>query len=330
MRNFIKNAIISLKSRVSGKIDEDIKNTNNVLKIIDTLDATDNFWLSWYLSYYDLEGYLKFLKKLRFFPGRFIPKKDKDTHVREVLEKITIDNKLIIKDIVLPIPNINDSEDLLIMIIEGLLSYLLDGIDDELFHSLVRLKPYLDGPYEYKSVQLEKDDIVIDAGANIGEFSALAGVKGCKVYAFEPMPFIIEKYLSKTAEWNPNITICNYALSDKQGELVFYEGDHIGSSSFVKTRDSNKIKVQSIDLDTWVEENKIPSVDFLKADIEGAERYMLMGAKCVLKEFAPKIAICTYHLPDDPKVLRELILDTNPNYIIEERWKKIYAYVPKK
>ena len=55
---------------------------------------------------------------------------------------------------------------------------------------------------------------------------------------------------------------------------------------------------------------------------------MLMGAKQVLKEFAPKIAICKYHLPDDPQILRELILDGNPNYVIEERWKKIYAYVP--
>ena len=82
-------------------------------------------------------------------------------------------------------------------------------------------------------------------------------------------------------------------------------------------------------MDTFVEENKLPSVDFIKADIEGAERYMLMGAKRVLKEFAPKIAICTYHLPDDPKVLRELILDANPNYIIEEKFKKMYAYVRK-
>jgi len=54
---------------------------------------------------------------------------------------------------------------------------------------------------------------------------------------------------------------------------------------------------------------------------------MLVGARQVLKEYAPKISICTYHLPDDPKVLRELILDANPNYIIEERFEKMYAYV---
>ena len=77
-----------------------------------------------------------------------------------------------------------------------------------------------------------------------------------------------------------------------------------------------------------VHQNHLPKVDFIKADIEGAERYMLMGAQKVLREFAPKIAICTYHKPDDPRVLRKLIMQANPNYIIEEKWKKMYAYVP--
>ncbi|MDR2600473.1 MAG: FkbM family methyltransferase, partial [Oscillospiraceae bacterium] len=89
------------------------------------------------------------------------------------------------------------------------------------------------------------------------------------------------------------------------------------------------IKVQTIDLDSFVNENNLPRIDFIKADIEGAERYMLMGAKQVLKDFAPKLSLCKYHLPDDSKVLKELILDANPNYVIEERWKKMYAYVPR-
>jgi uncharacterized protein Usg len=71
------------------------------------------------------------------------------------------------------------------------------------------------------------------------------------------------------------------------------------------------------------------TVDFIKADIEGAERYMLEGAKLVLKEFAPKLSICTYHLPDDPKVLKQFIKDANPKYTIFEKFKKIYAYIDK-
>jgi len=55
---------------------------------------------------------------------------------------------------------------------------------------------------------------------------------------------------------------------------------------------------------------------------------MLMGAQNILREFSSKIAICTYHLPDDPEVLQGLILNANPRYVVEHKWKKMYAYMP--
>jgi len=49
----------------------------------------------------------------------------------------------------------------------------------------------------------------------------------------------------------------------------------------------------------------------------------------LLKTYAPKLAICTYHLPDDKEVLTKLILQANPDYKIEYAWKKLYAWVEK-
>ncbi|MDR1986982.1 MAG: FkbM family methyltransferase, partial [Treponema sp.] len=80
-------------------------------------------------------------------------------------------------------------------------------------------------------------------------------------------------------------------------------------------------------LDAFVEKNKIKKIDFIKADIEGSERDMLHGAVNVLKNFAPKLAICTYHLPDDPEVLSKKILDANPRYKIIHLRKKLFASV---
>jgi len=168
----------------------------------------------------------------------------------------------------------------------------------------------------------------------------VASAKGANVYAFEPFEYVIEDYLSKTVTANPNIVICKYALSNREGTISFMQDVNLPTAGKISNIENSKneidnnvgseaVTVQAITLDKFVQENNLPQVDFIKADIEGAERYMLMGAKQVLKEFAPKLAICTYHLPDDPKTLRKLILDANPNYVVEEKFLKMYAYVPK-
>jgi len=317
-----------------GSLSSEVKKLSSFkacFKAIDAISPTDtadtDFWLSWYRTC--LKDRLRFALTDRLIPKRFTSNGDKA--FKKSMSKIVKDDGLVLKDIKLPLAEKSSDDGAIIFAItDSLLTYLLEGIEEETLYSMI--PSIAEGPYEYKSVQLEEGDIVIDAGASIGEFSALAGIKGCKCYAFEPIPSIVDTYLSKTAQWNPNIIICQYALSNKRDNLMFdVMPTYLGSSSFVsKTKSNTQIKVEALDLDTFVEENKLPSVDFLKADIEGAERYMLMGAKRVLKEFAPKISICTYHFPDDPKVLRELILDANPEYIIEERFKKMYAYVPQK
>lgn len=88
-------------------------------------------------------------------------------------------------------------------------------------------------------------------------------------------------------------------------------------------------EIEAITLDQFVEMNHISKLDFIKADIEGAERLLLAGAKEVLQKFAPKLAICTYHYPEDPALLSFMIKQANPNYIIEKAYGKLYAYVNK-
>jgi hypothetical protein len=88
---------------------------------------------------------------------------------------------------------------------------------------------------------------------------------------------------------------------------------------------TEKIKITT--LDQFVEEQGISKIDFIKADIEGAERDMLKGAQKVLKRFAPKLAICTYHLRDDPFILGKIITDANPDYRIVFLKKKLYAAI---
>jgi len=194
-----------------------------------------------------------------------------------------------------------------------------------------KLDPYLpEGTYCYKNDQIDvtvkPGDIVIDAGAWIGDFSAYASKKGAFTYAFEPCKNTV-KYLNMTSEFNKNITVVEYGLGDKKETLYLTHCDENSGANKVisDTHDAEEIHITTIDC--FVAENNIERIDFIKADIEGFERKMLLGAKETLKKFAPKLAICTYHLPDDPEVLANIILEANPNYIIVQKKMKLYAMV---
>jgi FkbM family methyltransferase len=217
------------------------------------------------------------------------------------------------------------------VILDTFTQYLLDLDVNEEAHILGILP---EGPYERKEVHLNADDIVIDAGANMGDFSALAAYKGAVAYAFEPSKTIIDRYLAKTISLNEGlpgeIILAPYALANEIGKTEFATNSfNMGASRMGGGRKGDLIEeVDVITLDAYVNENNLERVDFIKADIEGAERLMLKGARGVLKDFAPKLAICTYHLPDDPQVLEALVLEANPRYVVEHKYKKMYAYVP--
>jgi hypothetical protein len=86
------------------------------------------------------------------------------------------------------------------------------------------------------------------------------------------------------------------------------------------------VEVTYMTIDSFIESRGIQKVDFIKADIEGAEETMLLGARETIKKFRPKLSLCTYHRPGSPQVLEAIIRDINPEYNIIHRWNKIYAY----
>lgn len=225
---------------------------------------------------------------------------------------------------IMRIPAVNQSEQEFILFYEFL---------DLIFPYLISWKPEVilnEGAYEDFGVRVDERDIVIDLGANIGMFTGFALWKGAqKVYAFEPVPYVLD-YLKQTVEVNDygnKVEIIPWAVMDKKGEIdICIDEENFGGSSCVLPREkSKKVKAKAVTLDEFVEENNIDRIDFIKADIEGAERYMLMGAKNVLREFRPKLALCTYHLPDDREVMTDLILEANPDYEIKYGNYKLYA-----
>jgi FkbM family methyltransferase len=128
-----------------------------------------------------------------------------------------------------------------------------------------------DGPYGYRDgkfdVTVQQGDVVINAGAWIGDFSAYAVTKGAKIYAFEPdgETFTI---LCETAKLNENCIIqIQKGLSDVEKE-TFLSIEKSGVGNFIcAEKNSTSETINLTTLDKFTEENRLERVDFIKSDI---------------------------------------------------------------
>ena len=140
----------------------------------------------------------------------------------------------------------------------------------------------------------------VDAGANFGWYTTLmserVGPNGL-VLAFEPMPRTFNE-LSRNRDllrFKENVTINNLALGDHEGtvQINLFEGEPSGHASLSA---KSQIGISSFDcpmttLDQYLSENGVGNVDFLKADIEGAEMMLLKGADRLFEQKVPPIIL---------------------------------------
>jgi len=163
----------------------------------------------------------------------------------------------------------------------------------EEFHYQVILEVFQRNVYE-RNRPLREGEVVVDAGASIGCFTVKAslevGERG-HVYAFEPEPENYG-YLEKNIERYPNVTAFNKALWSASERKPFYvRGDHwAGHSFFPYGRTRQIIEVDAVTLDEAVSGD----INFLKVDVESAELEVLKGAKRILAESKPYIAMETH------------------------------------
>ncbi len=143
---------------------------------------------------------------------------------------------------------------------------------------------------------------VIDVGAHVGIYSMLSselvGTTG-QVHSFEPTPWTF-RILTENTEKLPNVTIHNQAISETEQTLTFADyGPGYGAYNSANksgapdtTRESNKISVKSISLDTFCSEKSLYP-DIIKIDSEGYEREVLLGSKGVLTDTSAKRPLVT-------------------------------------
>lgn len=222
---------------------------------------------------------------------------------------------------------IKDKENVYWECLDNLAPHLLDTENWDVEKQSRLNEGLQDGTYIFGDVRLSPGDVVIDAGANLGFFSAYASHKRCQVHAFEPDQHNRE-CLQQTAALNNDIFIHAQALMDRTGKTRFLaDGSYRSTIAFLDKTEANVTEVEALTIDAFVNEKAFPRVDFIKADVEGAERLLIKGAFQTLRKMSPKLSICTYHYPDDPQILEQLIMEANSRYTVVQGRKKLYALV---
>jgi FkbM family methyltransferase len=116
--------------------------------------------------------------------------------------------------------------------------------------------------------------LVIDAGANVGEFSMYAHARGAKVIACELEPLTFECLRRNMA--GTDVVCLNVGLWNEDGEVPFYFRPW--ASSTLLSNEPTDRTAQAMTLRSLINERGIRDVAFIKADVEGTEPELLQGA----------------------------------------------------
>ena len=144
--------------------------------------------------------------------------------------------------------------------------------------------------YNIKDIfEVKNDAVVFDIGAFKGDTAYLFSKKcsnKARIYAFEPDENNYKVLLKIKDKYKLNNVIAsNILFSNSETEINFLSMD----------LNRPAVKMKSTTIDKFVEENNIEKIDYIKMDVEGAERNILEGSIKTIKKFKPFLAIAIYH-----------------------------------
>lgn len=168
-------------------------------------------------------------------------------------------------------------------------------------------------------------DVVLDCGAYNGDTTREALAAGAsRVVAIEPSPrnlSCLRRNLEQEIA-DERVTLVEKGVWDHEDSLLLEEepfnpaADHIADIHRTSAR-SPLVQVPLTTIDQLVKELGLERVDYIKMDIEGAERHALVGARETIRKFRPRLAIAAYHLPDDRETLPDLVKSIWPGYELD-------------
>lgn len=211
-------------------------------------------------------------------------------------------------------------------------SLLCDEKSKEVFDNVIKYK--LTGKISYlKQIETTPDEqwenilsptdykICVDAGAYNGD-TASEMLEKCpnlkKIYAIEPDARNFKK-LVRISENNSIIEPINAAAWNENTTLSFDASGNRNSNTFsLNTKKRIDVEAKTID-------SICTNADYIKYDVEGAERNALLGSAKIISSSSPDLLVSAYHRNEDLFDLPILINQLNQNYKL---YLRKFKYVP--
>lgn len=166
-------------------------------------------------------------------------------------------------------------------------------IDNYIYHTGAWELFELHALRDFIQIKADSKGIFLDIGANIGVHSLYMAQYSSKVISIEPYPPVLDRF-RKSVKLNgiDNILICPVGFSNEEGYLPFYAPpeENTGLGSFdpdISTRTNFSGYLPLVIGDRYLADQGINHIDLIKVDIEGYERFALLGLSNTLHSNRP-------------------------------------------
>lgn len=177
---------------------------------------------------------------------------------------------------------------------------------------------------------LDKDSIIFDCGACVGDFTLPLYEKYGGIYHLYEPDFRNYRRLKNRFKSFKNMNIHNKAIDGKIGKDILHIGKFITASSLFDTHrglgDMEK-DVETTTIKHEMNEIGIKNLDLLKLDVEGSEIFVIPSMdKEILKKI--KQIVVEYHLQSKIEEYSETAVNLSRSHLIENGFKEV-IYIDK-
>jgi FkbM family methyltransferase len=177
--------------------------------------------------------------------------------------------------------------------------------------------------YTHKACDITPEDVVVDAGASEGFFTEFALRRGARVLIVEPSSIYVEALARTFADeidsGHVHVRRALLGASDEKVQVTVHPCGWVTDEDPGDDPGFTTEWVDQITLDTLAEDSPFGALDFIKMDVEGAERDAIRGGTRMLRRWRPRLSLAVYHHPTGFLDLRRDLRKLSLNYRVEAK-----------